>query len=248
MTIPGSLTLNNGLNYRSYSGFLYAGSTTTLTAGQNGYLIQQIANITLPLGSTVPIGGTYSFVNHGSSAYSITVSNTSTEFIYNGGSLGISTRSISIQPGESLEIMSRGTTEWDVTSGSASLRYQTTPPVLKTSAVNQAAGTTISMNTLKAYMATDGTLWLGSNTGSNINVYGQAQWTYFGSAGAGSTISLGNLNSLTNATNCPTSGNRGDLMVAVVTDTTNNATYRVTGQQTGASKTDNYSIIIEQIG
>ena len=67
-------------------------------------------------------------------------------------------------------------------------------------------------------------------------------------AGAGSTSSLATLNSLANATNCPTSGNRGDLMVAVVTDITNNATYRVTGQQTGAAKTGNYSIIIEQLG
>ena len=117
-----------------------------------------------------------------------------------------------------------------------------------TSAINQAAETTVSMNTIKAYMATDGTLWLGSNTGSAIAVYGQAQWTFFGSAGAGSTISLPTLNSLANATNCPTSGNRGDLMVAVVTDTTNSVTYRVTGQQTGTAKTGNYSIIIEQLG
>lgn len=116
-----------------------------------------------------------------------------------------------------------------------------------TSAINQAAGTTVAINTIKAYMATDGTLWLGSNTGGTIAVYGQAQWTYFGSAGAGSTISLPTLSSLANAINCPTSGNRGDLVVAVVTDTTNSVTYRVTGQQTGAAKTGNYSIIIEQL-
>jgi hypothetical protein len=248
MTIPGGLTLNSGLNYRSYAGFLFVGSPTTLTAGQNGYLIQQTANITLPLGSTVPLGGTYSFINNGSSTYTITVSNTGTEFIYNGGALGTSTRSINIQPAETLEILSRGSTEWDVTGGTAAIRYQATPPVLKVSAINQAAGTTLSLNTLKAYMATDGTLWLGSNTGSAIAVYGQAQWTYFGAAGAGSTISLATLTSLANATNCPTSGNRGDLMVAVVTDVTNNATYRVTGQQTGTAKTGNYSIIIEQLG
>jgi len=247
MIIPGGLTLNSGLNYRSYTGFLFIGSSTTLTAGQNGYMIQQAANITLPLGSTVPLGGTYSFVNHGGSSYTITVNNTSTEFIYNGGSLGTSTRSIAIQPGESLELMSRGSTEWDVTNGTASLRYQATPPVLKVSAANQAATTTISLNTIKAYMATDGTLWLGSNTGSAISVYGQAQWTFFGSSGAGSTISLGSLNALANATTCPTSGTRGDLMVAVVTDTTNSVTYRITGQQTGPAKTGNYTIVIEQI-
>jgi hypothetical protein len=249
MVIPGNITLNGGINYNSFSGFFYAGSgTVTLTASQNGYVIQLGgANIILPLSSAVSIGGKFTFINNAASNASITVSNTGTEFIYNGGMLSTSTRTITIQPTETLEIMSRGSNEWDITGGTASLRYQATPPVLKTSAVNQAAGTTVSMNTLKAYMATDGTLWLGSNTGSAINVYGQAQWTYYGSAGAGSTINLSNLSGMTNATNCPTSGNRGDLMVAVVTDTSNNATYRVTGQQTGTSKSGNYSIIIEQI-
>jgi hypothetical protein len=144
--------------------------------------------------------------------------------------------------------MTRGGTEWNVTGGSAGMRYQATPPVLKTSAINQAAGTTVAMNTIKAYMATDGTLWLASNTGSAISVYGQGQWTFNGSAGAGSTIGLANLNSFANATNCPTSGTRGDLLTAVVTDVTNNNTYRITGQQTGTAKTGNYSIIIEQLG
>ena len=249
MVIPGSLTLNGSLSYNSFSGFYYAGSgTITLTASQNGYLIQLGgANIVLPLSSAVSVGGKISFINNASSTATITVNNTGTEFIYNGGSLSVSTRSITVQPAETLELMSRGNTEWDVTNGTAALRYQATPPVLKTSAANQAAGTTVSMNTIKAYMSSAGALWLGSNTGGAINVYGQAQWTYFGSAGAGSTISLGGLTSMTTATATPGSGVRGDLVTAVVTDTTNSATYRVTGQQTGAAVTGNYTIVIEQI-
>ena len=95
-------------------------------------------------------------------------------------------------------------------------------------------------------MATDGTLWLGSTSGT-IGVYGQAQWTYAPST-SGTAISLASLTTtLVAATTCPTSGNRGDLVVAVVTDITNSFTYRITGQQTGAAKTGNYSIIIEQL-
>ena len=248
--IPGSLTLNGGLNYRSFSGFYFvgSGSAVTLTASQNGYLIQLGgANVILPLGSAVGLGGTFTFANNSGSNITITVNNTGTEFIYNGGNLGTSTRSITIQPAETLEIMSRGNTEWDVTGGTATLRYQGTPPVLKTSAANQAAGTTISMNTLKAYMSSAGALWLGSNTGGAINVYGQGQWTYYGAAGAGSTIELVGLTSLTSAAATPGQGRQGDLITAVVTDTTNSITYRVTGQQTGAAVTGNYTIVIEQI-
>ena len=114
-------------------------------------------------------------------------------------------------------------------------------------AIHQAAGTIVMMNTIKAYMSSAGALWLGSNTGTALNLYGQGTWTYFGGV-SGSSISLVGLNAFASATSTPGTGRQGDLVVAVVTDTTNNATYRVTGQQTGVSVTGNYSIIIEQLG
>jgi hypothetical protein len=122
-----------------------------------------------------------------------------------------------------------------------------TPPVYKSAIVNQAATTIVSMNTLKAYMSTSGAIWLGSNTGGAINVYGQATWTIYGLDPLGSTISLPSLNSMTSAAPTPGSGHRGDLVVAVVTDTTNSYVYRVTGQQFGTSVSGNYSVIIEQL-
>jgi hypothetical protein len=118
----------------------------------------------------------------------------------------------------------------------------------KISAINQVAGTTVSLNTIKAYMSSAGALWLGSNTGSSINVYGQAAWNVNGGSPTSSQITLASVNSLTSASTSPGAGGQGDLVVAVITDTTNNATYRVTGQQTSSSQSGNYSIIIEQLG
>ena len=250
MTIPSALTLNGGISYHSYSGFLYIGSgaAVTLTASQNGYVIQLAgANVILPLGSSVALGGNYTFINNSASNITITVNNTSTEFIYNGGALSSTTRSLTIQPGETLVLMSRGNTEWDVVGGSASMRYQATPPVLKSSIINQAPTTIVANNTIKAYMASNGAMWLGSNTGSAINLYGQATITYFGAPPSGSTISLASLNSMISAVAAPSTGRIGDSMVAIVTDTTNACMYRITSQQYTTSQSGNYNLVIEQL-
>ena len=249
--IPKNLTLNNGISYQSYSGFIFTGTTSTvaLLSSQNGYLIQIACNVTLPSGSSVAIGGKFSFANHTSSNYTITVNDQVNEFIYNGGTILSSTnRSITIQAGETLELMSRGATEWDVTGGSCAMRYQSTPPVLKSYAVNQAAGTTVALNVLKAYMSSGGALFLGSNTGSNINIVGQAYWSYYGGF-AGATISLSSLNSMTSASASPSaSGYAGDSIMAIVTDQTSGTMYRVTGQQiTGTRSSSNFNICIEQL-
>jgi hypothetical protein len=234
----------------AYSGFYVAasGSPITLTSAYSGYLIQVAANIILPLASTIPLGGIIAFVNHTTSAYTITVNNTSTEFIYNGNTLATTTRSVTIQGGETLSLVSRGGTEWDLAAGSVGLRYQSTPPVLRSSVINQPATTLVSLNTIKAYMSTAGALWLGTNTGSAINVYGQATITYFGAAPGGSTIALASLNSMTSAVAAPGGGHIGDIITAVVTDTTNGYMYRITSQQYTTSQSDKYNIVIEQLG
>jgi hypothetical protein len=123
-----------------------------------------------------------------------------------------------------------------------------TAPITKISAINQAAETTISLNTIKAYMSSVGALWIGSNTGSSINVYGHATWSVYGIDPKSSKIPLASLTSMISATGTPGSGNQGDLVIAIVTDITNNATYRITGQQAGTHIYFNYSIIIEQLG
>jgi hypothetical protein len=121
--------------------------------------------------------------------------------------------------------------------------------LIKSSVVNQAQGTEVAINTLKAYMSSAGILWLGTNTGSAINVYGQALWTYQGGGPTSTQISLVNLTTMTNIIEIkPSAGNIGDTIVANVNDTTNGFFYRITGQQYTSSATGNYSIIIEQLG
>jgi hypothetical protein len=189
-----------------------------------------------------------SFTNNTTSTYTITVNNTSTEFIYNGNGLPFNTRTVSIQGGETLSLVSRGSTEWDIASGSAGLRYQLTPPVLRANVINQAATTLVALNTIKAYMSSAGAMWLGTNTGSAINVYGQGTITYYGAAPSGVTIALPSLNAMTSAVPAPGGGHIGDIIVSVVTDTTNGYMYRITSQQLTTSQSGNYNIVIEQIG
>jgi hypothetical protein len=103
------------------------------------------------------------------------------------------------------------------------------------------------MNTIRAYMSSSGDLWLGSNTGSNIELYGRAIWIYNGGGPTSASITLPTLNSMASASLTPGSGSQGDLVIAVVSDITNSNAYRVTGQQSFASQSGNYSIIIEQL-
>jgi len=233
----------------AYNGFLFTGSSPlTLTSAQSGYLIQISSNVILPLGSSVPLGGIISFTNNTTSSFTITVNNVATEFIYNGNGIPFNTRSITIQGGETLSLVSRGSIEWDVSGGSTGMRYQLTPPVLRSSIVNQAATTLVSLNTIRAYMSSAGAMWLGTNTGTAINVYGQATLVYFGSGPGASTITLTSLTSMTNAVAAANAGHIGDMMVAVVTDTTNGYMYRITSQQYTTSQSGNYNLVIEQLG
>jgi len=116
----------------------------------------------------------------------------------------------------------------------------------RTSVINQAATTVVTFNSINAYMS-NGALWLGSNTGNAINIYGQAQWSYDGGS-ASATIALMSVNTATLVTATPGSGVQGDLVVAVITDATNQYLYRITGQQSSVLQTGNYSIVIEQLG
>jgi hypothetical protein len=57
-----------------------------------------------------------------------------------------------------------------------------------------------------------------------------------------------NLISMTVAVTPPGSGNRGDIMVVNITDTTYSYMYRITTLQYSASRSGNYNLIIEQLG
>ena len=258
MNVTGALTVGTGiqigtgaytLSQQSYSGFSPTFSGT-LSASQNGWMIQMTGNVVLPPSASVPIGGKYNFANHSSNSYTVTVNNVSTEFIYNANSLQTSSRSITIQPAETLELVSRGGTEWDVTGGSTAMRYQLTPPVLKQSVTNAAQGTTVAVNTIKAF-ANVGYLYIQSNTGTSIQVFGQAAQLCYGNGQVASTLSATVTTSAGNSLgvlSTPFMNHWGDIHIYHITDATYNFMYRVSAQLTGATSSSNYNVVIEQLG
>jgi hypothetical protein len=53
---------------------------------------------------------------------------------------------------------------------------------------------------------------------------------------------------MTNAITAPGSRHIGNVIIAVVTDTTNAYMYRITGQQYTTSQSGNYNAVIERLG
>jgi len=237
------------LSQQSYSGFSPTFSGT-LSASQNGWLIQMTGNTVLPPSASVPIGGKFNFANHSGNSYTVTVNNVSTEFIYNANSLQTTSRFITMQPSETLELVSRGGTEWDVTGGSTAMRYQPSTPVLKQSVTNAAQGTTVAVNTIKAF-ANVGYLYIQSNTSTSIQVFGQAAQLCYGNGQVASTLSATVTTSAGNSLgvlSTPFMNHWGDIHIYHITDATYNFMYRVSAQLTGATSSSNYNVVIEQLG
>jgi hypothetical protein len=168
--------------------------------------------------------------------------------------LSVSNRSITIQAGETLELTSRGSTEWDVTGGSAAIRYQATMPLKSGATVANVYAGGVTYNTINAYMGngsgnTAGSWYLGTTTGT-ATVCGTA---FLSISGQGPNQQGFVTTLTTTATQIFGSGitlqlaAQGDNLVANFTDVTNNAMYRFTGMQTSAANTSNYSMSLEQI-
>jgi hypothetical protein len=111
---------------------------------------------------------------------------------------------------------------------------------------NQPADTTVSLSTIGASIDASGNFFLGSYVGSatSIDIYGQATWSCDGVSPSRTTISLASTSTLTLASTNPGTGTLGDVVVAIVTDTSNSHMYRITGQ---VVLSGNYSVIIEQL-
>jgi hypothetical protein len=116
-----------------------------LSATQIGAVIQLNGNATIPNANSCPLGGTFTFVNHSASNTSITATGGG-DFIWDyPGLSSTSNKVIWLNPGESLQIASRGpsSTEWDVVGGTATLKY--TPSTSVTSLViNNGGGGSIT--------------------------------------------------------------------------------------------------------
>ena len=70
---------------------------------------------------------------------------------------------------------------------------------------------------------------------------------YFGAGPSAQTMSATLTTTGQKVSGSPATSTVGDMVVATFTDTTNSVFYRVTGQQSSATNTGSYSLIIEKL-
>lgn len=106
----------------SYSGFSLVNASSTLTVAAAGQLVELNGNstftTTLPVGASVVQGGKMAFVNQSSANQTIAVQSSDLIWSYAGGLVS----SISLRPGDSLELVSR-VGQWDICGGSVLLQF-----------------------------------------------------------------------------------------------------------------------------
>ncbi|MBO1857978.1 hypothetical protein J4G52_30970 [Burkholderia cenocepacia] len=105
----------------NFSGFTALNTNTTLTAAHAGQAIQWYGAsggvVTLPLGASMSPGSALTIFNFGTGP--ITVATQSTDFIWSAGSV----QPVTLQVGDSLVVVSRGSTEWDIGGGTAAIQF-----------------------------------------------------------------------------------------------------------------------------
>ncbi|WP_175969613.1 hypothetical protein [Burkholderia sp. BCC0322] len=166
----------------NFSGFTALNANTTLTAFYAGQLIQWYGAsggaITLPTGASMPSGGTISIVNFGSGP--ITVNTQGSDFIWSAGNV----QPVTLQIGDSLLLVCRGSTEWDVAGGTAAIQFSQTRGVtaaqfdsstrLATTAfVQRALG-----NFQNFYSYQTSQTLIGAQSGAVINFWGTSAATF----------------------------------------------------------------------
>ncbi|EPS1221708.1 hypothetical protein ACVBR5_000939 [Burkholderia cenocepacia] len=105
-------------NFGSFSAF---NANTTLSAFYAGQAIQWYGAsggvLTLPSGASMPSGGAFLFFNFGSGP--ITIATQGADFIWSNGNV----QPVTLQVGDSLLLVARGSTEWDVAGGTAAIQF-----------------------------------------------------------------------------------------------------------------------------
>ncbi len=122
----------------------YQNVTGAIPQSYLGGALQIIGNVTLPTGNPALFAGkALTLFNSGPGTYSVTVGNTSTDFIYwYGGGDSTSTKTFTLGPGDTATLLCRGGVEWDLIGGSLAminagvfaLPVWTTPPLADDSA------------------------------------------------------------------------------------------------------------------
>ncbi|MFM0165652.1 hypothetical protein PQR39_35120 [Paraburkholderia sediminicola] len=184
---------------RAIGGFSNYGafnSSTTFSNAQANWAIQSYGGaitFTLPVGSTMPSGATMTFYNQGAGVLNIATQGS--DVIY----VGANVQPVAMQIGDTLVLMSRGSTEWDVVGGSAALQFVTGPristpaqfdnstKIASTAFVQRALGNANSATFLSA-----NTTLSASQVGGYFNIYSGANITIPSSSAvpAGSMLSF----------------------------------------------------------
>ncbi|AMU13845.1 hypothetical protein A3203_12415 [Burkholderia cenocepacia] len=155
-----------------FSGFLGINASTMLNSSVAGQAVQSFATAsitaTLPLSSTMPVGSCITFFNNGAAGSVMNVATQGSDIITTPGA---SITSIAMQLGDTLQLMSRGSAEWDIVGGTAAIQFTQTRGVtaaigdnstrLATTAfVQRAARTRLTQNT---------SFYVNASTGSDNN-------------------------------------------------------------------------------
>ena len=204
-------------------------------------------NIYLPSASTCPLGSKIGFTNNSGTFVGTIVTNSTgtANFIYNGG-LVLTTlnSSITVQGGETLELTSRGNTEWDVTNGTAELRYQGQPWIKNSIPPNSAANTAMPLDNVNARLfqssfyllaqvspfTVTGQTW---NWSGSANINGQAAITY---SQPNQTVNTGTwYNIITQPAPSTQLHTSGDSALAFLQDSNANKAYQLTYLMSGTT-------------
>ena len=212
-----------------FAGFQAPFSGGNILASYSGQWIQMAGNSTLPQASTIPSGTTLWIMSQATTTpYTLTVFNTGTDFIYLPGTYESTTRSVKMYGGQWIQLMSRGTGEWDVIS----TNLNTTQKV-SSSAV--ASGSSLSIDNIAISYTGSGVWKVGPVSGS-ATFAGSTIVLAFGSGPQNNSLTSQSISAGSPVTiNTTTAGTAGDSVTLNITDTTNNRMYRATMINTTSS-------------
>ena len=269
---PGSASVYQSLAYNpatkaltrwypnNYNNFVYATAGLNLTIAQAGASIQLAGTTILPYANSVPVGTKYNFYANTSQVVALNIP--SGNFIYTG--FRNLTGFIQLYTGESLEVTSRGpgTNEWDITGGTAVLKYlATNNNNYNTGATwriglnpNTNWGTTLTLDTwtssgvqqISAQMGTDGYLYIASPSGT-ITVDCSVLQLCSGHSIAANNFQAFSVGAGFVKLNTQfTQGTPGDVFECNLNDETNNRVYRITAIKNNNSPAKG-SLVIERL-
>lgn len=123
VTVPTATTANEATNFAQvqsmiggYSGVYFFGSSQTLTLAQANGIIQVIGSgVVLTLPTSLPSGTTYTFYSGISGNF--TINPPTGGFIYSPPQFGTSYTSLIVEAGDTVVLMGRGVSEYDIVGG-----------------------------------------------------------------------------------------------------------------------------------